>query len=126
NRRLYHHYLTLAPQLPESFREMESLFLAVICGCNAGLFREVLHDVYIPRIQRGKAYFAANVLEARGALLSVLDHFFENGRWGSPLEMVAEGQSLTPEDQLVILMQASQYLTATRGSAPEIQILYER
>ena len=39
NRRLYYHYRTLAPQLPDSFREMEPLFLAVICGCNAGLFR---------------------------------------------------------------------------------------
>jgi hypothetical protein len=33
NRRLYHYYRTLAPQLPESFAEMEPLFLAVICGC---------------------------------------------------------------------------------------------
>ena len=40
NRRLYHHYRALAPELPETFREMEPLFLAVICGCNAGLFRE--------------------------------------------------------------------------------------
>jgi serine/threonine protein kinase len=24
-------------------------FLAVICGCNAGLFREALHEIYIPR-----------------------------------------------------------------------------
>ena len=83
NRRLYHYYRTLAPQLPDSFREMEPLFLAVICGCNAGLFREALHEVYIPRIQRGNASFAANVLGARGALLSVLAHFFEHGRWGS-------------------------------------------
>ena len=66
NRRLYHYYQTLAPQLPNSFREMEPLFLAVICGCNAGLFREALHEVYIPRIQRGNAYFAANVLGATG------------------------------------------------------------
>ena len=57
NRRLYHYYRTLAPQLPNSFREMEPLFSAVICGCNAGLFREALHEVYIPRIQRGNAYF---------------------------------------------------------------------
>ena len=66
--------------------------LAVICGCNAGLFREALHEVYIPRIQRGNASFAANVLGARGALLSVLVHFFEartlgltrgNGRRGA-------------------------------------------
>ena len=55
NRRLYHYYRTHAPQLPNTFREMEPLFSAVICGCNAGLFREALHEVYIPRIQRGNA-----------------------------------------------------------------------
>jgi hypothetical protein len=32
NRRLYNHYQTLAPPLPGSFREMEPLFSAVICG----------------------------------------------------------------------------------------------
>ena len=127
NRRLFHYYRTLAPQLPNSFREMEPLFLAVICGCNAGLFREALHEVYIPRIQRGNAYFAANVLGARGPLLSVLVHFFEHGRWGSPVETAVEGQSLTAEDQLFILMQAGLYLTATRGlGAPEARICYER
>ena len=78
---------------------MEPLFLAVICGCNAGLFRKALHEVYIPRIQRGNACFA-NVLGARGAFLSVLVHFFQHGRWGSSVETGAEGQSLTPEDQL--------------------------
>ena len=68
NRRLYRHYRAIAPQSPDSFREMEPLFLAVICGCNAGLFHETLHEVYIPRIQRGEASFAANVLGARGPL----------------------------------------------------------
>ena len=127
NRRLYNYYRTLAPQLPDSFRDMEPLFLAVICGCNAGLFREALHEVYIPRIQRGNASFAAKVLGARGALLSVLVHFFEHGRWGSLVETAVEGQSLTAEDQLFILMQAALYLTATRGfAAPEVRICYER
>ena len=83
NRRLFDHYRMLAPRLPDSVRQMEPLFLAAICGCNAGLYREALHEVYIPRIQRGDARFAANVLGARGALLLVLSHFFENGRWGS-------------------------------------------
>ena len=32
NRRLYEYFRTLAPQLPDSFREMEPLFLAVICA----------------------------------------------------------------------------------------------
>ena len=127
NRRLYECFRTLAPQLPDSFREMEPLFLAVICACNAGLFRKALHEVYIPRIQRGKACFAANVLGARGALLSVLVHFFERGRWGSPMELGVEGQSLTTEDQLFILMQAALYLTTTRGmTSSEAQTCYER
>src|SRR6202030_2903765 len=39
NRRLYNYYRTLAPQLPDNFRDMEPLFLAVIYGCRAGLFR---------------------------------------------------------------------------------------
>jgi tetratricopeptide (TPR) repeat protein len=106
---------------------MEPLFLAVICGCNAGLLHEALHEVYIPRIQRGDAFFAAKVLGARGALLSVLVHFFEHGRWDAPVQMGVEGQSLTAEDQLSILLQAGLYLTATRGyAAPEALICYER
>jgi adenylate cyclase len=106
---------------------MEPLFLAVICGCQAGLFREALHEVYLPRIQRGNASFAANVLGARGPLLSVLVHFFEHGQWGLPVETAVEGQSLTAEDQLFILMQAGLYLAATRGfAAPEALICYQR
>ena len=127
NKRLYSHYRTLAPLLPERVREMEPLFLAVICGCQAGLFRDALHEVYIPRIQRGNASFAANVLGARGALLSALVHFFERGRWDSPVQRGAEGQSLTPEDRLFILMQAALHLTATRGmGAPEARSCYEQ
>src|SRR5262249_12475709 len=127
NRRLFHYYQTLAPQLPNSFKDMEPLFLAVICGCNAGLYREALNEVYIPRIQRGNAYFAAKVLGATGPLLSVLVHFFENGRWGSLVETGIEGQSLVAEDQLFILAQAGLYLTATRGlQSPEARICHER
>ena len=121
------YYRTLAPPLPDNFREMEPLFLAVIYGCNAGLFREALHEIYIPRIQRGNASFAANVLGARGALLSVLVHFFEHGDWGSPMTTGVEGQRLTAEDQLFLLMQAALNLTATRGMAtPEARVCYER
>jgi serine/threonine protein kinase/tetratricopeptide (TPR) repeat protein len=127
NRRLFHYYRALAPRLPDNLGEMESLFLAVICGCQAGLFREALHEIYSPRIQRGNASFAAKVLGARGALLSVLAHFFAPGLWGSPVLTEVVGQSLTAEDQLFILTQAGMYLTATRGhSTPEARICYER
>jgi adenylate cyclase len=106
---------------------MEPLFLAVICGCNAGLYRDALHEVYIPRIQRGNASFAAKILGARGPLLSALVHFFEDGRWGRFVRSGVEGQSLTAEDQLFILTQATLYLTAARGLAsPEAQLCCER
>src|SRR5262249_16062349 len=126
NRRLYNHYRTLAPQFPDSFRDMEPLFLAVICGCNAGLFRQALHEVYIARIQRGDSCFAANFLGARGALLLVLAHFFEKGRGGSLAETGVEGQNLSDEDHLFILMQAAAYLTARELGSPEARIGYER
>jgi serine/threonine protein kinase len=127
NRRLYDFYRALAPPLPDSFIDMEPLFLAVICGCNAGLFREVLHEIYIPRIQRGNAFFAADVLGARGALLAILVHFFEDGRWDSPLKVGTEEQSLTTDDELFIFMQAGLYLTATRGlQSPEARICYHQ
>jgi hypothetical protein len=120
-------YRALAPELPATFREMEPLFLAVICACNVGLYHEALHEVYIARIQRGNACFAANVLGARGALLSVLVHFFQRGRWGSPVELGVEGHNLTTEDRLFMLMQAALYLTATRVLASsEAQMCYER
>jgi hypothetical protein len=127
NRRLYEHYRALAPERPETFRTMEPLFLAARCGCHAGLYRDALHEVYLPRIQRGPASFAANVLGARGALLSVLVHFFEQGRWGSLVENCSEGQGLTAQDQLFILTQSGLYLTTTRGwGAPEARICHER
>jgi hypothetical protein len=127
NTRLHRYYRALAPRLPDSFTEMEPLFSAVICGCNAGLFREALHEVYIPRIQRGDAFFAAKVLGARGALLSVLIHFFKNEQWGSPVEPGVAEQGLTAEDRLFVLMQAGLYLTTTRGfAAPEALACYER
>jgi hypothetical protein len=79
------------------------------------------------RIQRENACFAANVLGVRGTLLSTLVHFFEHGRWDSPVASGVEGQRLTAEDQLFILVQAGEYLRATRGlGAPEAQISYQR
>ena len=79
--------------------------------------RDALNEVYLPRIQRDNASFAAKVLGAWATVLSVLIHFFEHGRWGSLAETDVEVQHLTAEDQLFILMQAGLCLTATRGFA---------
>jgi NACHT domain len=40
NRRLFDHYRALAQPLPESIREMEPLFLAVMYGCQAAFFEQ--------------------------------------------------------------------------------------
>ena len=127
NRRLYHYYRTLAPQLPESLREMEPLFLAVISGCHAGLYREALREIYISRIQRENASFASKILGAREALLAVLIHFFRGAKWEALLEDGREEQRLLPEDQLFILIESGTQLTITRGlQSPEQKSCYER
>jgi hypothetical protein len=127
NRRLYEHYRAFAAQLPINLREMEPLFMAVVCGCKAGMFREALHQVYLPRIQRGNASFAANVLGARGALLSVLVHFFDQARWDSALAEGTGRRSLTAKDRLYVLTQSGLYLSITRGmQAAEAQTCHER
>jgi predicted ATPase len=82
--------------------------------------------VYLPRIQRGNKSFAANVLGVRGAPLSALVPFFEQGHWGSLRQTSVEGQQLSAEDKLFILTQAGLYLTATRSLASsEAQICYQ-
>jgi serine/threonine protein kinase len=126
NHRLYGYYQTIAPAFPDSFEQMEPLLLATIFGCNAGLFRETLHEVYIPRIQRGSESYTATVVGAKGALLSTLAHFFEDGRWGVFLESDIEGQSLSAEDQVFVLMQSALYLASISDSSPEAQACYER
>jgi len=126
NRRLFAHYRAIAPALPDNPKDMEPLFLSVKYGCNAGLFRDALHEVYLARIQRGNVSFAAKVLGARAALLSVLAHFFEHERWGSFAKTDVGGQSLTTGDRLFILLQAGLYLVATRGfPSPHARACYE-
>jgi tetratricopeptide (TPR) repeat protein len=127
NRRLYHYYGALAPDLPESFRAMEPLFSAVVRGCDAGLFRQALHEIYIPRIQRKKQSYATHVLGARGTLLSTLAHFFEQGRWGTFAKVDIAEQALDPEDKLFVLLESALNLSVTRGTqAPEVHICYEQ
>ena len=42
------------------------------------------------------------------------------------MQVGVEGQSLTAEDQLFILIQTALNITAMRESAPEVKICYER
>ena len=110
NECLFRHFQVEAKALPESLAEMEALFQAVVFGCNAGLQGEAFREVYMPRIMRGERYYAANVLGARGALLSMLSHFFESKSWDN---LIRAG--LEPQEQLTILQHVRMLLTATMG-----------
>ncbi len=70
--------LSSAPAMPVYF----------VKPCTKFTFRGFSEEM--PPSRRGRS---------RGPLLSILVHFFEHGRWGSPVQRGVEGQSLTAEDQ---------------------------
>jgi hypothetical protein len=70
--------------------------------------------------------YALQVLGARGALLAVLADFFEQGRWGVLAKKIVEGEKLSVEDQVFLLMQAALYLTPTRDWSVEARNCWEQ
>jgi class 3 adenylate cyclase/tetratricopeptide (TPR) repeat protein len=115
---LFDHFRDSAIQFPDNLQDMEVLFQAVIFGCRAGVERQALHDVYLPRIMRGTRLYAANALGLRGILLSTLSHFFWGGRWDRPVETSPDHEGLTPGDQLLLLQHVRRLLTTTMGFDP--------
>lgn len=95
--RLYHYFKDLPEkEFPNTLAEMAPLFAAVPHGCKAGLYQEVLEEVYGKRIQRGKEHYCTKKLGAFSAELAALSHFFDR-----PWSQSAVG--LTEEDKAVIL-----------------------
>jgi tetratricopeptide (TPR) repeat protein len=74
--RLYDHFKTTAPDLPETLRDMAPLFQAVVHGCKAGKWQDALDEVVYRRIQRGDDDFASRHLGATGACLASIAAFF--------------------------------------------------
>jgi predicted ATPase len=118
NECLFNHFKNWGAQYPATLPEMEVLFQAIVFGCNAGLHHQALHEVYFPRVMRGRDYYAANVLGVRGTLVSILSHFFEGGSWDTPIEPGPEQEGLEPRDQLAVLEHVRMFLTATMGYTP--------
>src|SRR5271165_3735164 len=70
---------------------------------------------------------AENAAAAASCLLSYSQTNSDQTIEKIELNHTVEGQSLNAEDELFVLMQAGQYLTATRGmAAPEARMCYER
>jgi len=75
--RLYEYYKSAAKEFPDTLEEMAPLFAAVMHGCQAGKYQEVLIDVYWERILRKEESFNTSKLGAMGTDLVVLSNFFD-------------------------------------------------
>jgi hypothetical protein len=80
NRRLFRHFRNAKPEFPETTEQMGPLYRAVVHGCLADEYADVLDGVYWPRIKRETQLFNTKVLGAFVADLTVLGGFFES-RW---------------------------------------------
>ena len=60
-------------------------------------------------------------------MLATLARFFDRGRWGAFATTNVEGQGLTAEDQLFVLLESALNLSVTRGTqASEVRACYDR
>ncbi len=89
---------------PESLPQLEPLFAAVMHGCEAGLYRRALDDIFLDRINHNQSY-STKVIGAFGANLAALSGFFER-RWDRPVPELSSSQ------QMLVLNRASLCLSA--------------
>jgi len=103
--RLFEHYKTKAPHLPDTLAEMTPLFYAVYHGCEAGRHQEALEELYYARLRRGSAFYLVDTLGAVGIELSLLTNFFANP-WTQP------EPTISPTDQPWVISEAAFALRA--------------
>lgn len=95
--RLYEYYKDLPEkQLPDTVAEMQPLFAAISHGCAAGLYQQVLDEVYWPRVLRKNKHYMTKRLGAFSDDLAVAAHFFVLP-WNQP------AVGLTEDDQAYAL-----------------------
>ncbi len=94
HKRIYQYFGEYAPKWPETLEEMQPLFEQVYHGCAAGLYDEVLYDVYWEKILRKEEYFITQKLGAWETALSLAKTFFPEGNLSQmPLVSVKTVQS---------------------------------
>ncbi|HEX5717226.1 MAG TPA: hypothetical protein VF179_13765, partial [Thermoanaerobaculia bacterium] len=114
NLRLYEYLQQEAPDLPDTLEAMNSLFTAVIHGCQAGRQQEAFDEVYWRRILRGNEFFSTRKLGAFGSDLAALSGFFDRP-WDQP------SASITSADQAFLLNEAGFSLRALGRLAEAVQ-----
>ncbi len=92
HRRLYERLKTSAPHRPEGLAGLQPLYQAVAHGCLAGLWQEVLYQVYRDRILRGTGpdgFYSTKKLGAFGADLGACACLFAEP-WTRPAPALSE------------------------------------
>jgi tetratricopeptide (TPR) repeat protein len=79
HRHLYQYFSLYTPVWPETLEEMQPLFEQVYHGCAAGLYDEVLDDVYWAKIYRRKEFFIYHKPGGWEINLSLARTFFPEG-----------------------------------------------
>jgi tetratricopeptide (TPR) repeat protein len=79
HKRIYQYFGERASEQPETLEEMQPLFEQVYHGCAAGLYDEVLYDVYWEKIHRKEERFIVHKLGAGETHLSLVRTFFPEG-----------------------------------------------
>jgi tetratricopeptide (TPR) repeat protein len=94
HKRIYQYFCEYAPERPETLEEMQPLFEQVYHGCAAGLYDEVLDDVFWEKIYKMEEYFIYLNLGAWETNLSLAKTFFPEGNL-SQMPLVSEKSGQT-------------------------------
>ncbi len=76
---IYEYIGGYAPERPETLEEMQPLFEQVYHGCAAGLYDEVIDDVYWEKVHKQGEHFLQHKLGAWETDLSLVKTFFPKG-----------------------------------------------
>jgi hypothetical protein len=105
HRRLYEYLCTRAKDKPDTLEELQPLYQAVSHGCQAGMYKEALDEVYRGRILRGFEYYSSRKCGAFGSDLGAVICFFEQP-WSRVIRDLPEW------DQALLVANASWILRA--------------
>jgi tetratricopeptide (TPR) repeat protein len=103
--RLYEYYKKQAKEYPDTIEEMLPLYRAVVHGCRAGRYQEVLDEAYWQRLLRRDEHFSWKKLGIFGADLAAISGFFDT-LWSQPVS------GLSDNTKAFVLNQAGLYLRA--------------
>lgn len=89
--RLYEHFRDTSKQHPETRKDLEPLYRAIVHGCKASRYEEAFREVYYQRIHREKGFGVMN-LGAWSADLAAIRGFFAE-MWTRPVDGLGDNLS---------------------------------